>query len=106
MRSGPEIRTLQREGSRRRCGPVEVIYGASKTRKARAAIVVPLYGHSAVDRNRLKRRVREFLRTEWLPRASEETPAPEVLVRARRGAYGLTPARLRHALAECLETSA
>jgi ribonuclease P protein component len=104
VRSGPEIRALLREGSRRRCGPLEVIRRPSKTRKARAAIVIPLYGQSAVERNRLKRRVREFLRTEWLPLASGEAPAPEILVRARSGAYGLAPARLRETLAECLET--
>lgn len=105
VRSGPEIRALQREGSTRRCGPLEVIRRPSKTRKARAGVVVPLYGKGAVQRNRLKRRVREFLRTEWLPRAAEETPAPEVLVRVRPGAYALTPTRLRRALSECLDTS-
>ena len=34
---------------------------------ARVGVVVPRYGHSAVDRNRLKRRLRELIRIELLP---------------------------------------
>lgn len=34
---------------------------------ARVGVVVPRYGHSAVDRNRLKRRLRELIRVELLP---------------------------------------
>jgi len=30
-------------------------------------VVVPRYKHSAVARNRLKRRLRELVRLEWLP---------------------------------------
>ncbi len=34
---------------------------------ARVGVVVPRYGHSAVDRNRLKRRLKELIRIELLP---------------------------------------
>jgi RNase P protein component len=34
---------------------------------ARVGFVVPKYGHSSVDRNRLKRRLRELVRTQLLP---------------------------------------
>jgi RNase P protein component len=34
---------------------------------ARVGFVVPKYGHSSVDRNRLKRRLRELVRTRLLP---------------------------------------
>jgi ribonuclease P protein component len=78
-----------------------VVRRPSTTHEARAAIVIPLYGHTVVERNRLKRRVREFLRTEWLPVARLERPAPEILVRARPGAYELAANRLSAALSEC-----
>jgi ribonuclease P protein component len=53
---------------------------------ARAAVVVALYGNSAVDRNKLKRRLRELVRVRMLPRIGPK----DVLVRARRETYGAT----------------
>ena len=51
---------------------------------ARVGIIVPRHKHSAVDRNRLKRRLRELVRTRLLPSLS---PC-HVVVRARAEAYG------------------
>jgi len=73
----------------------------SRTRRARAGIVVPRFGHTIVERNRLKRRLRECVRTSWLAGAMDETPPPEILVRARPGAYELEFNELRDALARC-----
>lgn len=57
----------------------------------RAGIIVPRHGHSAVERNRLKRRLREVIRTGLLP-----LPAGlDVVVRAGPGAYDLSFAALR-----------
>jgi ribonuclease P protein component len=52
----------------------------------RVGIVVPRHKHSAVDRNRLKRRLRELVRVELLPtlRAREVI---DVAIRARAEAY-------------------
>lgn len=74
----------------------------SPTRSARAGIVVPRYGHTIVERNRLKRRLREIVRTGWLPAVSGQTPAPEILVRARPAAYASEAAALKEALDHCL----
>jgi len=52
---------------------------------ARVGIVVPRHKHSAVDRNRLKRRLRELVRTRLLPTLP---PALHLVIRARREAYG------------------
>lgn len=101
LRRGPEIRTLVREGLRRRCGPLEVYRAVSRTHQARAGIVVPRYGHTIVERNRLKRRLRECVRTTWLPGARDQTPPPEILIRARPGAYELGFDALRNALGRC-----
>ena len=50
----------------------------------RVGIIVPRHKHSAVDRNRLKRRLRELVRTRLLP----SLPPCHVVIRARTEAYG------------------
>ena len=45
--------------------------------------MVPKYGHSSVERNKLKRRLRELARQQLLTVAA----SCDVLVRARREAY-------------------
>ena len=60
----------------------------------RIGIVVPRHQHSAVDRNRLKRQLRELARTELLP-SLRARPALDVALRARREAYSSTFERLR-----------
>ena len=77
----------------------------SPTRSARAGIVVPRYGHTIVQRNRLKRRLREFVRTDWLPAARRESPAPEILVRARPAAYDVEATALKEAFGRCLRVA-
>ena len=57
----------------------------------RVAIVVPKYGHTAVRRNKLKRRLRELSRQALLPRPA----SCDVLLRARPDAYGVTYDALR-----------
>jgi ribonuclease P protein component len=56
---------------------------ASPLGHPRVGLVVPRYSESAVDRNRLKRRLRELVRTRLLPAA----PSADVVIRARREAY-------------------
>jgi ribonuclease P protein component len=46
-------------------------------------VIVPRHGHTAVDRNKLKRRVREIVRLELLP----HLPAVDLVIRARATAY-------------------
>lgn len=57
-------------------------------------IVVPRHQHSAVDRNALKRRLRELVRVNLLP-ALRERVALDVAIRARREAYAATMNSLR-----------
>jgi ribonuclease P protein component len=52
----------------------------------RVGIVVPRYGRTAVDRNRLKRRLRELVRGHLLPLDG----AFDVVIWARHGAYELS----------------
>jgi ribonuclease P protein component len=57
-------------------------------------IVVPRHQHSAVDRNALKRRLRELVRLNLLP-ALRAGAAIDVAIRARREAYAATMDSLR-----------
>lgn len=58
---------------------------------ARVAVVVPKFGFTIVRRNLLKRRLRELARQLVLPRPC----SCDLLIRARRDAYGVSFERLR-----------
>ncbi|MDQ6611396.1 MAG: ribonuclease P protein component, partial [Gemmatimonadota bacterium] len=64
---GADIEQVRKEGKRVRTASLDVRTIASLHALARVGVVVPRYGHSAVDRNRLKRRLRELIRVELLP---------------------------------------
>jgi ribonuclease P protein component len=56
-----------------------------------------------VDRNRLKRRLREILRIEILPRLISPDTGTDVLVRVRRNGYEASFVELRAELLEWWE---
>jgi ribonuclease P protein component len=62
-------------------------------------VIVPRYGHTAVDRNTVKRRLRELARTEVLP----SLPAMDVVMRAAPSAYGASFGALRDAVRQAME---
>lgn len=66
---------------------------ASPLARSRVGLVVPRHQRSAVDRNKLKRRLRELVRTRLLP-VIAGAPTADVVIRARREAYGATFAAL------------
>ncbi|HVX38098.1 MAG TPA: ribonuclease P protein component [Gemmatimonadaceae bacterium] len=84
---GTELQTVIREGKRIRTVHLDVRVLASPLGTPRVGIVVPLHRHSAVERNRLKRRLRELVRTELLPVMRALPNASDVAFRARREAY-------------------
>jgi len=100
---GLEIRALLARGKRIRTRHLDVYDSASPVSRSRVGLVVPRYGRLAVDRNRVKRRLREILRREVLPRLRSPERAADVVVRARREAYGAAFAELRAELMEWLE---
>lgn len=55
--------------------------------RPRVAFVVPRHGRTIVERNRLKRRLREVVRRGWLPEAAGRGLAVDVVIRARPPAY-------------------
>ena len=62
----------------------------------RVAIVVPKWGHTAVSRNKLKRRLRELARDHLLARETSR----DVVLRARREAYDASFTDLRDDIAK------
>lgn len=77
---------VRHEGKRVRAGGIEARAIASPRAFARAGFIVPLYRHGAVQRNRLKRRLRELVRLELLPLLAT-LPPMDVVLRALPHAY-------------------
>jgi len=78
-----ELRLILREGKRIRSEHLELRVVASLLHHPRVGFVVPKYGRSIVERNRLKRRLREIIRLKVLKRI----PSVDMIVRARPEAY-------------------
>lgn len=68
---------------------------------ARVGFVVPRYKHSAVDRNRLKRRLRELVRLHML-QSLEALPPLDVVIRVFPVAYDRPMETLRTELQSVL----
>jgi len=103
IRSGAEIRTLLKRGKRRRTPHLDVFFAASPVSHSRFGLIVPKHGQRIVDRNRLRRRLREIGRRELLPRLRERGVAVDLLVRTHRKAYGAEFVTLRGELLELME---
>ncbi len=82
---------------------MDVFDFASPVAHPRVGIVVPKHRRNSVERNKLKRRLRELLRLEVLPRLMEHQAIVDVLVRARREAYNATYDQLHEELIDFVE---
>lgn len=73
-------------GGVRVCGrELELYWRPASQPRSRATCITPKFGHTAVERNRLRRRLKELMRRTLLERPDER----DYLVRARRPAYEL-----------------
>jgi ribonuclease P protein component len=83
-----------------RTSQFELRVAASPLSYARVGFIVPKHGRDIVDRNRLKRRLREVVRITLLP-----TLVPhDVVIRALPGAYALTWVVVRKELSRLFAT--
>ncbi len=103
IRKARDIRSLLRNGSRKKTPSLDVFFLSSSGPASRWGMIVPKHRHSIVERNRVKRRLREIGRTRVLPRLKEQGIALDVLVRARREAYGVGFRTLRDELQSMTE---
>jgi ribonuclease P protein component len=72
-----------RSGHRRRTPRLDISWRANDLGHPRLAVVVPRHGHSVVERNRLRRRVREIARRHVL----RQLAPLDLVIRSRPGAY-------------------
>jgi ribonuclease P protein component len=80
-----------------------VFVADSPALRTRLVLVVPKHGHKIVERNRLKRRLRESVRLELLPRCRDGEAALDVLIRAIPEAYDAEFGTLRTEIVELAE---
>lgn len=100
---GSEIRRIFQRGKRSRTGHLDVYDSPSPEARSRVGIVVPRHGARIVDRNRVKRRLREILRRQVLPALDRAELRTDLLVRARREAYGADYRELHEELMSWVE---
>jgi ribonuclease P protein component len=81
-----------------RTAVIDVRASASLRASARVGVVVPKYKHNGVERNLLKRRLRELIRLEWLPLL----PPMDLVVRVTPPAYERDFATLRSEMQQLL----
>lgn len=86
-----------RDGKRLRTSNLDLRVVPATAAVSRIGFIVPKHGHSSVERNRLKRRLREVGRLRLLDvmRGASATPAVDVVMRAQPGAYSLEYVQLR-----------
>ena len=103
IRRAGDIRALFSAGSRKRTSHLDVFFLSSEGSGPRVGLVVPKHGRNVVDRNLLKRRIREVLRRDVLPRLRAAEKPLDLLVRTRREAYRTSFRQLREELTRAIE---
>jgi ribonuclease P protein component len=94
---------LLERGKRKRTANVDVFFSASPASHSRLGLVVPKHGHEIVERNLVKRRLREIGRRTILPGLQATGVRADILIRARRGAYDADFGRLAAEVKEAVE---
>jgi len=94
---GSELRAAVRDGKRLRTANLDLRAVSTARTVSRIGFVVPKHGHSSVERNRLKRRMRELARIRVLDVlcGAGSGRATDVVMRAQPGAYRLDYDQLR-----------
>ena len=103
IRLGSEIRALLERGKRERTKHLDVFFAASPVLFSRLGVIVPKHGHEIVERNRVKRRLREIGRRRGLRVLDAEAGPTDLLLRARPGAYGVKHSVLEEELMTAVE---
>jgi len=101
--SSDEIRSLFRRGKRSKTRHLDAFVSPSPAPFARLGVVVPKHKRTIVQRNLLKRRLRELGRTLLLPTLGNRGARFDVLLRARPEAYTAPFADLRDEVAALTE---
>ncbi len=103
IHSSSEIRRLLAKGKRQRTASLDVYVTASVAARSRLGVIVPKHGRRIVDRNLLKRRLREIGRRQILPALDARGARRDILIRARVAAYGAEFETLAREVSELVE---
>lgn len=79
-----ELRGVQEAGKRKRLPHLDVLWTYNQAGHPRVGLIVPKFQSTAVARNLLRRRLREV----WRRQLKQGLPSLDVVIRARREAYG------------------
>ena len=101
--SSSDIQRLLKRGVRKRTRSLEIFCAASPVSRSRLGLIVPKHGNRAVDRNSLKRRLREIGRRQILPDLTASGRKADVLIRANRRAYDVEFDKLAKEAKEAVE---
>lgn len=94
---------MLRRGKRRRTSHLDVFVTDSPALRPRVALVVPRHGRKIVERNRLKRMLKEGARLKLLPGCRDRGAALDIVIRARPQAYEAESGQLLAEIAELAE---
>jgi ribonuclease P protein component len=95
---------LLEKGKRQRTPSLDVFASPATGARSRLGLVVPKHRQRIVDRNLLKRRLREIGRRRILPMLDERGTRSDVLIRARVSAYGAEFEVLAREVMEAVES--
>jgi ribonuclease P protein component len=87
IQGSADIRRLLADGKRRTTPCLDVFVADSPAPRSRLGLIVPKLGRRIVDRNLLKRRLREIGRRQLLANLDASGRRLDVLIRARGRAY-------------------
>jgi ribonuclease P protein component len=76
---------------------IELYWKENQLGHPRLGLIVPRFRHTVVERNRLKRRLREIARRRILP----DLPPIDLVVRSKPDAYGASRVELEALLERC-----
>jgi ribonuclease P protein component len=96
---------LLEKGKRQRTTSLDVFTAPSAAARSRLGLIVPRHGRRIVDRNLLKRRLREIGRRRVLPWLDEQGALTDVLIRARPSAYEAEFEGLSREVVEAVEVA-
>lgn len=103
VRRGVEIVQLLRRGRRDRTPHLDVFSAPRAEGGPRFGTITPKHRNSVVERNLVRRRLKEIGRTEVLPRLRTAGGRHDVLVRARPSAYAASFSTLKAELVRFTE---
>ena len=88
---------MRQRGASIRVADLDVRATVTERGGPRVGFIVPKYRHNVIERNKLKRRLRELVRTRLLPQWREgDVPrrGVDIVLRAVPSTYGITVAEL------------